>query len=81
MRDVVFYKNWRDQYVNDELHQRPDIYLTLYRVTRTVDADGAEHYSDPEKVDGYSHWEWQGVDVEGTGEADASYKRVRLLRQ
>ena len=32
-RDVVFYKNWHDAYVNDTLKQRPDIYLTLWQVS------------------------------------------------
>ena len=60
-RDVTFYKQWNDFYVNDELHQRPDIYLTLYRVTETRDADGLPSYSNPVAVDGYVHWLWQGT--------------------
>lgn len=60
-RDVTFYKQWNDFYVNDELHQRPDIYLSLYRVTETRDADCSLSYSNPVAVDGYVHWLWQGT--------------------
>lgn len=61
-RDVTFYKQWNDFYVNDELHQRPDIYLTLYRVTMTGrDANGNPTYSEPVAVDGYVRWLWQGT--------------------
>lgn len=61
-RDVTFYKQWKDFYVNDELNQRPDIYLTLYRVTEERAADGSITYSDPEQVPGYVHWLWQGTE-------------------
>ncbi len=61
-RDVVFNKLWQDHYVNDELSQRPDIYLTLYRVTVTgVDDDGNPTYSDPVTVDGYVNYHWTGT--------------------
>lgn len=64
-RDVTFYKHWNDQYVNDQLKQRPDIYLTLYRVTVTgVDNEGNETYSDPVAVDGYVRWLWEPTDTD-----------------
>lgn len=64
-RDVTFYKHWNDQYVNDQLKQRPDVYLTLYRVTVTgVDNEGNETYSDPVAVDGYVRWLWEPTDTD-----------------
>ena len=64
-RDVTFYKHWNDQYVNDQLKQRPDIYLTLYRVTVTsVDDEGNETYSAPAAVDGYVRWLWEPTDTD-----------------
>ena len=60
-RDVTFNKLWQDRYVNDDLRQRPDIYLTLYRVTVGENADGQITYSDPEQVDGYVHYLWTGT--------------------
>ena len=60
-RDVTFNKHWFDHYVNDTLSQRPDIYLTLYRVTVQRGADGAPTFSDPEQVPGYVHYLWTGV--------------------
>lgn len=63
-RDVTFYKNWHDQYVNDELGQRPDIYLTLYRVTVSRGEDGGAVYSEPQAVDGYVNYVWHGKTVD-----------------
>lgn len=60
-RDVTFYKQWNDHYVNDELGQRPDIYLTLYRTTVTVDSDNQPQYSAPVAVDGYVHYLWHAT--------------------
>ena len=51
-RDVVFYKIWHDNYVSEVLNQRPDIYLTLYR----VGGDGT-----PEVVDGCVHFSWSAA--------------------
>lgn len=78
-RPVTFHKIWNDRYVNDELNQRPDIYLTLYRVTRTVDAEDNEHFSDPEAVDGYIRWLWQGEGTDESGGADASYNQMATI--
>lgn len=72
MRPVVFHKHWSDQYVNDQLKQRPDIYLTLYRITVERGADGAAIYSDPEPVDDYVNWLWTGAQ----GSADAQYDQT-----
>ena len=55
-RDVVFYKNWHDAYVNDTLKQRPDIYLTLWQVSGD---------NDPKQVDGYTHFTWSAADEGG----------------
>ena len=74
-RPVTFHKIWNDRYVNDELNQRPDIYLTLYRVTRTVDDGGNEKFSQPEAVDGYIRWLWQGEGIDESGGTDASYNQ------
>lgn len=71
-RSVVFHKHWSDQYVNDQLKQRPDIYLTLYRMTIERGADGAAIYSDPESVDDYVNWLWTGAQ----GSADAQYDQT-----
>lgn len=72
MRSVVFHKHWSDQYVNDHLMQRPDIYLTLYRMTVERGADGAVIYSDPEPVDDYVNWLWAGAQ----GSEDAQYDQT-----
>lgn len=61
VRDVTFYKHWNDQYVNEELSQRPDIYLTLYRLTVSINEDGDYVYGDLEPVDGYQKYEWTGT--------------------
>ena len=55
-RDVVFYKNWHDAYVNDTLKQRPDIYLTLWQVSGD---------NEPKQVDGYTHFTWSAADEGG----------------
>lgn len=51
-KEVVFHKVWKDAYVHEVLNQRPDIHLTLYRMT----SDGL----DP--VDGYIHYVWSYTD-------------------
>lgn len=78
-RPVTFHKIWNDRYVNDELNQRPDIYLTLYRVTRTVDAEDNEHFSQPEAVDGYIRWLWHGEGTDESGGTDASYNQMATI--
>lgn len=60
-RTVTFNKEWQDRYVNESLRQRPDIYLTLYRVTVGVDGEGNLTYSDPEQVAGYVQYLWTGM--------------------
>lgn len=52
VRDVVFYKEWHDAYVNDTLKQRPDIYLTLWQVSGN---------NEPKQVDGYVHFLWEAA--------------------
>ena len=71
-RSVTFNKLWQDQYVNESLRQRPDIYLTLYRVTVGVDAEGNTTYSEPEQVEGYVHYLWSGT----PDAADPQYQQV-----
>lgn len=56
-RDVVFYKEWHDNYVSEELNQRPDIYLTLYRTSA--------NQTEPEAVPGYIHFNWSALTEEG----------------
>lgn len=56
-RDVVFYKMWYDNYVSQDLNQRPDIYLTLYRVS--------ENYSNPVAVPGYINFNWSAIAEDG----------------
>ena len=60
-RTVTFNKEWQDRYVNESLRQRPDIYLTLYRVTVGVDEAGNLTYSEPEQVAGYVQYLWSGT--------------------
>lgn len=56
-RDVTFYKRWKDAYVYENLNQRPDIYLTLYQVSKeTEDLPGGYR-----KVDGYIEYSWSPV--------------------
>lgn len=56
-RDAVFYKMWYDNYVSQDLNQRPDIYLTLYRVS--------ENYSNPVAVPGYINFNWSAIAEDG----------------
>lgn len=56
-RDVVFYKMWYDNYVSQDLNQRPDIYLTLYRVS--------ENYPNPVAVPGYINFNWSAIAEDG----------------
>ena len=60
-RTVTFHKEWQDRYVNESLRQRPDIYLTLYRVTVGVDEAGNLTYSEPEQIAGYVQYLWSGT--------------------
>ena len=55
-RDVVFFKQWKDEYVADPNTpgQRPDINLDLYRVS-------AKAGSTPEQVGGYVKWTWEAL--------------------
>lgn len=53
-RDVVFFKEWNDAYIREGAGQRPDINLTLYRVSA---AEG----STPQKVTGYISWRWEAL--------------------
>ena len=71
-RDVTFYKNWNDGYVNGTLNQRPDIYLTLYRVTVSRGEGDTVVYSAPEQVPGYINYTWQGRDEDGSPEYNQS---------
>lgn len=44
VKDVVFHKIWKDAYVNNVLHQRPDIYLTLYTLGENGKPQAVESY-------------------------------------
>ncbi|MCI7730785.1 SpaA isopeptide-forming pilin-related protein [Enorma burkinafasonensis] len=56
--EAHFHKEWNDYYVNEgSAQQRPDIYLTLYRVT-------SENGYKPEQVDGYVNWLWQADEID-----------------
>lgn len=56
--EAHFHKQWNDYYVNEgSAQQRPDIYLTLYRVT-------SENGYKPEQVDGYVNWLWQADEID-----------------
>ena len=58
--EAHFHKQWNDYYVNEgSAQQRPDIYLTLYRVT-------SENGYKPEQVDGYVNWLWTADEEEAT---------------
>ena len=52
----VFYKQWKDTYVNEQQNQRPDIYLTLYKVS-------GETGDKPVPVDGYVHFLWENAET------------------
>ena len=52
----VFYKQWKDTYVNEQHNQRPDIYLTLYKVSE-------ETGNKPVPVDGYVHFLWENAET------------------
>lgn len=53
--DIQFHKEWKDVYVKATLNQRPDIYLTLYKVSQ--DTGGQ-----PVQVDGYIDYLWTAND-------------------
>ena len=69
-RDVTFYKSWHDTYVNDELNQRPDIYLTVYQVV-----DGGA----PQLVNRYLHLTWGPAVETGEGAGDAAYEQKVVI--
>ena len=52
-KDVIFYKQWRDAYVNNVLGQRPDVSLTLY----ALQDDGTT----VKAVEGFVQYETQPV--------------------
>ena len=58
-REVVFFKQWKDEYVADPNTpgQRPGINLDLYRVS-------AKKGSTPEQVGGYVKWTWEALKEE-----------------
>ena len=58
-RDVTFFKEWNDAYIREGAGQRPDINLTLYRVSAADD-------SKPEKVTGYINWHWEALEENGS---------------
>ena len=61
-KSVTFHTRWYDQYVKEDLGQRPDIYLTLYR--GVVNDDGTTTV-DPTPVTGYESYKWVGNDEDG----------------
>lgn len=68
-RDVVFYKQWKDEYVADPNTpgQRPDINLDLYRVSAKAD-------STPEQVGGYVKWTWEALTEKDGATSQYSWK-------
>ena len=66
----VFYKHWKDTYVNEEQNQRPDIYLTLYKVSEATD-------NKPVPVDGYVHFLWDNAE-EVTNEDPDYWQKVTI---
>ena len=82
-KDVTFHTRWYDHYVKDNLDQRVDIYLTLYRRVRVYDADGNPEFDEDgnpvysvEPVEGYQHYNWTG---EGESGQDALYSQYATV--
>lgn len=69
---ATFYKQWKDEYVNDEIDQRPDIYLTLYRVA------SGKGGAVPEQVPGYVHYLWTARDDQPSTNASEYEQRCTI---
>ena len=82
-KDVTFHMRWFDAYVKEELNQRPDVYLTLYKTVYlyddngdpVLDADGNQQYT-TELVTGYENYKWRPTAEEGE---DALYNEYATI--
>lgn len=82
-KDVTFHMKWYDAYVKEELNQRPDIYLTVYRTVYLYDKDGNPVYNPDgspafttEVVTGYENYKWRPNAEEGK---DARYNEYAVI--
>ena len=75
-KSVTFHTRWYDQYVKEDLGQRPDIYLTLYR--GVVNDDGTTTV-DPTPVTGYESYKWVGVGEDDSNSNYAQYATIDNL--
>ncbi|WP_407417374.1 SpaA isopeptide-forming pilin-related protein, partial [Paratractidigestivibacter faecalis] len=82
-KDVTFHMKWYDAYVKEELNQRPDIYLTVYRTVYLYDEDGNPVYNSDgspafttEVVTGYENYKWRPNAEEGK---DARYNEYAVI--
>lgn len=78
-KTVRFNTSWYDHYVQDNLDQRFDIYLTLYRRVYQYDEEGKPVLDDAgnptytvEAVPGYQHYDWNPM---SDGGADPLYNQ------
>ncbi|WP_321973274.1 SpaA isopeptide-forming pilin-related protein [Paratractidigestivibacter sp.] len=79
-KDVTYHTRWYDQYVKEDLTQRPDVYITLYRGVVTTDADGKTITTiNPTPVTGYESYKWQGLGEQGEDARYAQYATINNL--
>ena len=64
-KDVAFNTRWYDVFVEEDLNQRPDVYVTLYKTVYQYDSQGNLIYNDDgtpactyEVVTGYENYRW-----------------------
>lgn len=85
-KTVRFNTRWYDHYVRDNLDQRFDIYLTLYRRVYQYDEEGKPVLDDAgnptytvEAVPGYQHYDWNPMSDEGADPLYNQYVEVSNL--
>lgn len=85
-KTVRFNTRWYDHYVQDNLDQRIDIYLALYRRVYQYDEEGKPVLDDAgnptytvEAVPGYQHYDWKPMSDEGADPLYNQYVEVSDL--
>ncbi|KAB7789903.1 Cna B-type domain-containing protein [Bifidobacterium leontopitheci] len=89
VKDVTFHTHWFDAYVKEELNQRIDVYLTLYRAVYAYDRITGELKTDPatgqpvidhlEPVGEYEDYRWTPETLGGDS-TDPNYERQATIR-
>lgn len=90
VKDVTFHTHWFDAYVKEELNQRFDVYLTLYKAVCKydehgnveTDADGKPVIDHMEVVPDYGNYKWQPEQSESDdgSKPDSSYNQQATIK-